>query len=105
MNYEEAKQTALDAMSDFPDQIDVTISSQEGKSYVQIMYNKTRKGKRDADMTICDEGWLVYKLWYEDLSLKPVRGTPEYSALIGIERGQLYEFLIRQIELTSRITE
>lgn len=105
MNYEEAKQTALDAMSDFPDKIDVTISSQEGKSYVQIVYNKSSKGKRDADMTICDEGWIVYELWYEDLSLKPVRGTPEYSPLIGIERGQLYEFLSRQIEIASHISE
>jgi hypothetical protein len=105
MNYEEAKQTALDVMSDFPEKIDVTLSSQEGKSYVQITYNKSSKGKRDADMTICDEGWIVYNLWYEDLTLKPVRGIPEYSALIKIERGQLYEFLSRQIELTSRISE
>ena len=105
MTFEEAKQTALDVMSDYPDQIDVTISSQEGKTYVQIMYDKSRKGKRDEDMTICDEGWLVYIPWYEDLKLKPVRGVPEYWPLIEIERGQLYEFLCQQIEMTSHITQ
>ena len=104
MTFEEAKQTALDVMSDYPDWIDVTISSQEGKTFVQIMYDKSRKGKRDEDMTICDEGWLVYNQWYEDLTLKPVRGIPEYSALIGIERGQLYEFLCRQIDMVAHLT-
>lgn len=104
MTFEEAKQTALDVMSDYPDWIDVTISSQEGKTFVQIMYDKSRKGKRDEDMTICDEGWIVYNQWYEDLNLKPVRGIPEYSTLIGIERGHLYEFLCRQIEMVSHIT-
>ena len=43
MTYEEAKQTALDAMTDYPDQIKVTNYVGEGDSFMAISYSKQTK--------------------------------------------------------------
>ena len=101
MTYEEAKQTALDAMTDYPDSLSVTISSSEGKNFVLVNYSKRHREGTQADMVIGEDGWICYKAWYEDLTLKPVKGIPDYTLLEGVQRDQLYTFLSRQIELAK----
>jgi hypothetical protein len=104
MTYEEAKQTALDAMTDYPDSLSVTISSSEGRNFILVNYSK-RHNEGSADMVICEDGWICYKAWYEDLTLKPVRGISDYTLLDGVQRDQLYEFLCRQIDIVAHITD
>ena len=101
MTYEEAKQTALDAMTDYPDSLAVTIASNDGKNSVLINYSRRKSDSKAPDMVIGEDGWVCYKAWYEDLTLKPTRGIPDYTKLSDIERDQLYTFLVRQIELAK----
>ena len=108
MNYEEAKQTALDAMTDYPDQIKVTNYVGEGDSFMAISYSKQTKrdrGDKDWDMLITPRS-IEYREFYEDLALNIVKNNiPKTVAIKQVSRGNLYEFLGQQVEYANLVRE
>jgi len=108
MTYEEAKQTALDAMTDYPDQIKVTNYVGEGDSFIAISYSKQIKRGRagkDWDMLITPRT-IEYREFYEDLALNIVKNNiPKTVEIKQVSRGNLYEFLGQQIEYANLARE
>jgi hypothetical protein len=108
MTYEEAKQTALDAMTDYPDQIKVTNYSGDGDEFTAISYSKKTKRDRDNkdwDMLISPRS-IEYREYYEDLALNVVKNNiPKTVAIKQVSRGNLYEFLGQQVEYANLVRE
>ena len=108
MTYEEAKQTALDAMTDYPDQINVTNYVGEEDSFMAISYSKQTKRDRaykDWDMLITPRT-IEYREFYEDLALNIVKNNiPQTVAIEQVSRGNLYEFLGQQVEYANLMSE
>ena len=112
MTYEEAKQTALDAMTDYPDQIKVTNYSGDGEEFTAIAYSKLNdKEKRLKanggfrwDMII-NSTTIEYRQYYEDIRMKLVKAAPKEVSIKSVERGELYEFLGQQVEYANLVRE
>ena len=112
MTYEEAKQTALDAMTDYPDQIKVTNYVGEGDEFTAISYSKLNdeekrlktNGQFRWDMII-NSTTIEYRQYYEDIRMKLVKASPKKVSIKSVERGELYEFLGQQIEYANIVRE
>lgn len=112
MTYEEAKQTALDAMTDYPDQINVTNYVGEGDEFTAISYSKLNdeekrlktNGQFRWDMII-NSTTIEYRQYYEDIRMKLVKASPKKVSIKSVERGELYEFLGQQIEYANLVKE
>lgn len=112
MTYEEAKQTALDAMTDYPDQIKVTNYVGEGDEFTAISYSKLNdeekrlktNGQFRWDMII-NSTTIEYRQYYEDIRMKLVKASPKKVSIKSVERGELYEFLGQQIEYANLVKE
>ena len=103
MNYEEAKQTALDAMTDHPDQIKVTNYVGGDDSFMAISYSK--QDRVDWDMRITPRT-IEYREFYEDLALNIVKNNiPKTVEIQEVSRGNLYEFLGQQVEYANLVRE
>ena len=84
MTYEEAKQTALDAMTDYPDQIKVTNYSGDGEEFTAIAYSKLNAEEKRIkanggfrwDMII-NSTTIEYRQYYEDIRMKLVKAAPK----------------------------
>ena len=112
MTYEEAKQTALDAMSDYPDQIKVTNYIGGEDEFTAIAYSKLndeeKRIKADGgfrwDMII-NSTTIEYRQYYEDIRMKLVKALPKKVSIKSVERGELYEFLGQQVEYANLARE
>lgn len=108
MTYEEAKQTALDAMTDYPDQIKVTNYVGGEEEFTAIAYSKKTKRNRDDkdwDMLITPRS-IEYREFYEDLALNIVKNNiPKTVEIKQVSRGNLYEFLGQQVEYANLVRE
>ena len=112
MTYEEAKQTALDAMTDYPDQIMVTNYSGNGAEFTAIAYSKLNDKEKQIkanggfrwDMVI-DSATIEYRQYYEDIRMKIVKASPKKVSIKSVERGELYEFLGQQVEYANLVRE
>ena len=108
MTYEEAKQTALDAMTDYPDQIKVTNYVGGDDSFMSVSWSKQTKRDRkdkDWDMLISPRS-IEYREYYEDLALNVVKNNiPKKVAIEDVSRGNLYEFLGQQVEYANLVKE
>ena len=107
MTYEEAKQTALDAMTDYPDQIKVTNYVGGDDSFMSISYSKHTKRDKDSkdwDMLISPRS-IEYREYYEDLALNIVKNNiPKTVSIEQVSRGNLYEFLGQQVEYANLVS-
>ena len=105
MTYEEAKQTALDAMTDYPDQIKVTNYVGGESSFMSVSYShqtKRDKDDKDWDMLI-SPNTIEYREYYEDLALNIVKNNiPKTVDIKQVSRGNLYEFLGQQVEFANQ---
>ena len=112
MTYEEAKQTALDAMTDYPDQIKVTNYAGDGEEFTAIAYSKLNEEEKRIksnggfrwDMII-NSTTIEYRQYYEDLRMKLVKASPKKVSIKSVERGELYEFIVRQVEYAKILSE
>ena len=112
MTYEEAKQTALDAMTDYPDQIKVTNYSGDGEEFMAIAYSKLNDKEKKLkanggfrwDMII-NSTTIEYRQYYEDIRMKLVKAAPKEVSIKSVERGELYEFLGQQVEYANLVRE
>lgn len=108
MTYEEAKQTALDAMTDYPDQIKVTNYVGGDDEFTSVSYSKqTKRDKKDKDWDmLISPRTIEYREYYEDLALNIVKNNiPKTVSLKQVSRGNLYEFLGQQIEYANLVRE
>ena len=112
MTYEEAKQTALDAMTDYPDQIKVTNYSGDGEEFTAIAYSKLNDKEKKLkanggfrwDMII-NSTTIEYRQYYEDIRMKLVKAAPKEVSIKSVECGELYEFLGQQVEYANLVRE
>ena len=112
MTYEEAKQTALDAMTDYPDQIKVTNYVGGNEEFTAIAYSKLNDEEKKIkanggfrwDMII-NSTTIEYRQYYEDLRMKLVKAPPKEVSIKSVERGELYEFLGQQVEYANLVRE
>lgn len=112
MTYEEAKQTALDAMTDYPDQIKVTNYVGGEEEFTAIAYSKLNDEEKRIranggfrwDMII-NSTTIEYRQYYEDLRMKLVKASPKKVSIKSVERGELYEFLGQQVEYANLVRE
>ena len=112
MNYEEAKQTALDAMTDYPDQIKVTNYVGGDEEFTAIAYSKLNDEEKKIkanggfrwDMII-NSKTIEYRQYYEDICMKLVKAAPKKISIKSVERGELYEFLGQQVEYANLARE
>ena len=112
MTYEDAKQTALDAMTDYPDQIKVTNYAGDGEEFTAIAYSKLNDEEKRIktnggfrwDMII-NSTTIEYRQYYEDLRMKLVKASPKKVSIKSVERGELYEFIGQQVEYANLVRE
>ena len=109
MNYEEAKQTALGILENYPDYYKVMKYVGSNEEFMAIAYGPPSDG--ELEMRRKDHNQFVgdmlikrkeseYRQFYMDIRNKPVKAPPRKIPISKITRDQLSYFLQQQLFIT-----
>lgn len=109
MNYEEAKQTALGLLENYPDYYKVMKYKRNDEEFIAITY--MQPSDEELEMRRKDHGHFVwdmlikhkeieYRQFYLDIRNKPVKASPRKIPISKVTRDQLSYFLQQQLFIT-----
>lgn len=109
MTYEEAKQTALDVLHDYPDYYKVMKYVGSNEEFIAVTYEQPsdeelEMRRKDSshfrwDMVI-NRKEIEYRQFYLDIRNKPAKAPPRKIPISKVTRDQLSYFLQRQLFIT-----
>lgn len=114
MTYEEAKQTALGLLENYPDYYKVMKYVGSNEEFIAITY--TQPSDEELEMRRKDHGHFVwdmlikrkeieYRQFYMDIRERPVKASPRKIQISKVTRDQLSYFLQRQLFITLHYDE